>query len=162
MAWARVDDGWWAHPKVLGLSLEARGLWVTALSWSCAQRRDIVPESLVWMVAGYRRGVVLTAEIERAGLWIPVDDGDGWVIHDWAHLYQSGRRSRIPARVRHAVFARDEFACTNCGSTENLSIDHIVPRALGGADTPRNLQTLCLSCNSRKGDAAPGDDSWRG
>lgn len=87
MAWAKVDDGWWAHPKVLGLSLEARGLWITALSWSCAQRRDTVPESLVVMVAG-DRGVVLTAEIERAGLWVPVDDGDGWVIHDWAEYQE--------------------------------------------------------------------------
>ena len=37
--WAKVDDGWWKHRKVVALSLPARGLWVTALSY-CGDVRD--------------------------------------------------------------------------------------------------------------------------
>lgn len=60
-------------------------------------------------------------------------------------------RSKIPAAVRGAVYARDGFACLHCGSTKNLTIDHIYPWSLGGSDDIENLQTLCRPCNSRKG-----------
>ena len=76
--WAKVDDGWWCHPKVIGLSLEASGLWVRALSWSCAQRLDVVPESFIRMVGG---STAIASELVNAGLWIT--DPDGWRIHDW-------------------------------------------------------------------------------
>lgn len=77
--WARVDDMWWSHPKVLGLSLAARGLWVTALSWSCGQRRDFVPEAFVGMLTGEAS---VTDELVRVGLWREAEGG--WLIHDWA------------------------------------------------------------------------------
>jgi len=38
-----------------------------------------------------------------------------------------------------------------CGTEERLSVDHIVPRTLGGSDSLDNLQVLCSSCNSAKG-----------
>lgn len=81
--WAKVDDGWWCHPKVIGLSLEASGLWVRALSWSCAQRLDLVPEAFVTMVGGTAD---TASELVEAGLWIT--DREGWRIHDW-HEYQT-------------------------------------------------------------------------
>lgn len=83
MAWAKVDDGWWCHPKVMGLGLAARGLWVSALSWSCAQRRDVVPASFVAMVGGSNDEANALAD---AGLWVA--DGGGWRIHDWAQYQE--------------------------------------------------------------------------
>jgi 5-methylcytosine-specific restriction endonuclease McrA len=41
--------------------------------------------------------------------------------------------------------------CAKCGSTENLTIDHIWPQSLGGSTTPDNLQVLCATCNQKKG-----------
>ena len=41
--------------------------------------------------------------------------------------------------------------CVYCGSTENLSVDHLIPRIKGGADTVENLVCSCKSCNSSKG-----------
>ena len=81
--WAKVDDGFWCHPKVIGLPLAASGLWVRALSWSCAQRLDLVPESFVRMVGGTSEDA--TALVD-AGLWII--DGDGYRIHNWTE-YQT-------------------------------------------------------------------------
>jgi 5-methylcytosine-specific restriction endonuclease McrA len=61
------------------------------------------------------------------------------------------KRDPIPAKVRFFVFERDGYRCVFCGAVEDLTIDHIYPRILGGAHTEDNLQTLCRSCNSRKG-----------
>jgi len=41
--------------------------------------------------------------------------------------------------------------CSVCGTTERLSVDHIVAKANGGTDDPTNLQTLCVTHNSAKG-----------
>jgi hypothetical protein len=60
-------------------------------------------------------------------------------------------RKHIPVEVRRFVYERDEHRCVTCGSTERLSLDHIIPWSLGGADDPVNLQTMCRPCNSRKG-----------
>lgn len=40
--------------------------------------------------------------------------------------------------------------CANCGSTENLAIDHFEPLSKGNPLTPLNACVLCQSCNSSK------------
>lgn len=56
---------------------------------------------------------------------------------------------------RHNVFKRDSHRCVYCGSKENLTIDHVVPKSLGGRDAWDNLVTACQKCNSRKGSMSP-------
>lgn len=61
------------------------------------------------------------------------------------------KRIALPAATRSYVLNRDEHTCQTCGATENLTIDHIIPLAEGGTNDISNFQTLCQSCNSRKG-----------
>jgi len=60
-------------------------------------------------------------------------------------------RKPIPEEVRHAIWRRDEGRCAECDSQENLEFDHIIPLAMGGSNSERNLQLLCEDCNRRKG-----------
>lgn len=55
--------------------------------------------------------------------------------------------------LRWFVLERDNFTCQYCGqSAPNvaLEVDHIVPVAEGGEDSPDNLKTSCYSCNRGK------------
>lgn len=60
-------------------------------------------------------------------------------------------KKTIPKDIRWAVWERDNFTCQECGARKNLSVDHIHPESRGGEATMENCQTLCKSCNSKKG-----------
>lgn len=93
MTWAKIDDGWWCHPKVMGLSLAASGLWARALSWSCQQRTDIIPDRFLPVVSATFDDA---DELVQAGLWIEVEGG--YRIHDWAE-YQDRSLSEMRAEA---------------------------------------------------------------
>jgi 5-methylcytosine-specific restriction endonuclease McrA len=57
---------------------------------------------------------------------------------------------RIPQDVKIAVSARDAGRCRQCGCTEKLHFDHIIPVSRGGANTVANIQLLCGPCNRAK------------
>lgn len=46
---------------------------------------------------------------------------------------------------------RDGARASSAASNKNLEYDHIIPLAIGGSNTDRNLQLLCEDCNRRKG-----------
>ena len=65
--------------------------------------------------------------------------------------------SRRPAFTRFNLFLRDSFSCQYCGSTQELTFDHLIPRSRGGRTLWGNVVTACASCNLRKGGRLPGE-----
>lgn len=57
----------------------------------------------------------------------------------------------ISKALRKSVFERDAYRCQHCGDHKDLCADHIHPESKGGQTVLENLQTLCRSCNSKKG-----------
>lgn len=61
------------------------------------------------------------------------------------------KQDRPPAFTRFNVFLRDGFKCVYCGSSEDLTFDHVVPRSKGGRTCWDNIVAACSPCNLRKG-----------
>jgi 5-methylcytosine-specific restriction endonuclease McrA len=61
-------------------------------------------------------------------------------------------RASLTKAQRQELYERDGFRCVTCGSTTDLTADHIIPVAKGGTKDLDNLQTLCGACNFVKGD----------
>ena len=69
---------------------------------------------------------------------------------------------RLPTNAvtfsRRNIFRRDRFACQYCGKqpgSEELTIDHVLPRAQGGTSTWENCVLACVECNAHKADRTP-------
>lgn len=69
---------------------------------------------------------------------------------------------RLPRQAvkfnRRNIYARDQNHCQYCGkkfSTNDLSLDHVVPRSQGGKATWENIVCACLECNIKKGGRTP-------
>jgi len=92
--------------------------------------------------------------------------------HDWLHTVRLSIAvprivrllfyDRLPQRKvtlnRRNIFARDNNHCQYCGRrfpTSELSLDHIIPRRMGGKATWENLVCACVKCNVRKGGRSP-------
>ena len=54
--------------------------------------------------------------------------------------------------TRREVFRRDNYTCQYCGKRDGgLTVDHVMPRYLGGQHIWTNVVAACPSCNHRKG-----------
>jgi 5-methylcytosine-specific restriction endonuclease McrA len=65
---------------------------------------------------------------------------------------------KIPVS-RRGVLRRDAHRCGYCGKSAN-TIDHILPKSRGGADSWENLVACCLRCNNKKGDKTLAEIGW--
>ena len=70
-------------------------------------------------------------------------------------LRQYVKPSEFPTFTRFNVFLRDRFSCQYCGSPDNLTFDHVLPRRLGGQSTWENIVAACSPCNLKKGGRTP-------
>ena len=59
---------------------------------------------------------------------------------------KNGQRS-MKARWIERISQRDGMKCYNCHTTKNLTLEHIVPRSIGGKFSYENLKILCFNCN---------------
>ena len=63
------------------------------------------------------------------------------------------KRPRPRVRLsKREIFRRDHYTCQYCGvQGGHLTLDHVIPRHLGGEHSWKNLVTACANCNLKKG-----------
>jgi len=117
-------------------------------------------------VVSFKRALVLVmnqkASIVAADELDPVRSE----THSWARPSVIVLRNyvRIPGGrqvpvSRRGVLRRDAQRCGYCGQAAT-TIDHVLPRSRGGADSWENLVACCLRCNNVKGDRTPAEMGW--
>jgi len=76
----------------------------------------------------------------------------------------NGRVTQKVKFSRRNIFERDEYSCQYCGRrlpTTELTLDHVVPRSLGGRSTWENIVVACVRCNDRKANRLPAGARMR-
>lgn len=74
----------------------------------------------------------------------------------------SSNSRRWREKIRPAVLELYNYQCVVCGTSENLTVDHIVPKSKGGTDDFENLQVMCHKHNTSKGvRLGPVVKAWR-
>lgn len=66
----------------------------------------------------------------------------------------SGERPsrHISRDVRQRVWQTYGGRCVDCGASDYLEYDHIIPHSKGGSNDENNIQLLCRRCNLKKSD----------
>lgn len=98
--------------------------------------------------------------------------GKAYVIETYERIVRSAREKwKVPAVIvlkkfvrrgyssfactRKNVFVRDDNTCQYCHKvfkSEDLTLDHVLPRSKGGDRTWDNIVAACRPCNQKKGD----------
>jgi 5-methylcytosine-specific restriction endonuclease McrA len=52
--------------------------------------------------------------------------------------------------TRRAVFARDNWTCQYCGSRQQLTVDHVIPRSKGGSSDWTNIVAACAPATAAR------------
>lgn len=118
MSWGKVDDKLWGSPKWLGTPARARGLWVTALSYSMDQLTDgFIPVHVLAALGGSAKDATA---LVAAGLWEQTDGG--WRFHDW-HDYQPSRAA-IETKRSEEASRKAEWRAKRAASKANSSHSH--------------------------------------
>ncbi|YAI82775.1 MAG: HNH endonuclease [cyanobacterium endosymbiont of Rhopalodia sterrenbergii] len=109
-------------------------------------------------ITSWRRAVVLLLKGKAEQL----EHGERLVYSDFPlpSVIRLRQYIRIPYKeiplTRRNILERDRHTCQYCNYRgEQLTLDHIIPRSRGGAETWENLVAACVRCNVRKGNRTP-------
>lgn len=135
-----------------------------------------VRRAIVWIYRGIARAVnPETYEAHDFESWADLS-----VVRDQPTIRTINLQIRVPEVIllqmynevprkevvfsRRNIYKRDKYTCQYCGArpgSEELSIDHVVPRAQGGHSTWTNCVLACVECNKRKANRTPPEAGLR-
>jgi 5-methylcytosine-specific restriction endonuclease McrA len=76
--------------------------------------------------------------------------------------YMIKRPRLLVSLTKREILRRDEYTCQYCGTWSGiLTVDHVLPRRLGGRHEWTNVVAACPPCNRRKGGKTPEQAGMR-
>ena len=113
-------------------------------------------------ITSARRAVVLLFQ----GKAEMIETADGLKIRSISKAYslpsvvRLWQYKKVPFKrimlTRKNVITRDGNRCQYCGTSKGpMTVDHIIPKTMGGTESWENLVCSCSKCNNKKGDRTP-------
>lgn len=102
MAWVRVDDGFYDHPKWHSATAEMVGLWVAAMAW-CNRNDSVegfIPTGKLAGLVAVRNLKSVCAALVASGAFHDADGG--YLIHDYEEYQQNEKVQAIRAKRSEA------------------------------------------------------------
>lgn len=172
--WVRLYRAALHNPKIVTLSDRQHRAWHNCLL--IAGDDGVLPalrDIAVHMRVTASEAEQLVCELVEAQLIDPTTSPTGerrYTMHDWnVHQYVSDHSANrvkkyrdrrkaagLPqqqwfnAKIKSEVMAKTGGLCSYCGTSENITIDHMTPLHRGGSDNISNLQPACRACNADK------------
>lgn len=127
MAWFKVDDGFYDHPKLDRLPNAAVGLWVKAGAWCSKHETDgVIPASRVKALKGTTSQI---SSLIRCGLWVETESESGakaYSFRDWFD-YQPSRKERQEERAMWREKKRESRRRKMANQLERRNVPRGVP-----------------------------------
>ncbi len=94
MSWAKLDDQFFAHPKIINLSKDAKLLQLAAITYCAGQLTDglVTPGAVRMICAQVDVEAASIQELLAAGVWDV--DGKNYRVHDYLDYNPSGEQVR--------------------------------------------------------------------
>ncbi len=131
--------------------------WKRAIGLLCVEHADVVDEN--YRTYNFEDWVELSSMIKEhpsgfihtTSLKIAIPEVIALKFYD-----------KIPASdirfTRKNIYEHYGYKCCYCGKkfpTNELNLDHVIPRSRGGKTSWDNIVTSCVKCNIKKGDHLP-------
>ena len=93
------------------------------------------------------RTVVLEADLDRRQRAEEMARARAGILGEHVTVAPLSPKAQV---VRFAVWCRDRGRCVDCGVSERVAFDRILPFDEGGSDAPPNIELRCESCKERR------------
>lgn len=143
-------------PQMIRAGSKGCAVWLFGLMYASRQRprTGFIPDTAIKDLCPLRGTRSIANKLVSLGLWDRADGGY-WVRFELCAFGAERNQSTWSTACYEAVFARDGMRCRYCGDSNDMTIDHVVPRCQGGSDSADNLVVACRRCNGRKGGRTP-------
>lgn len=144
MGWARMDDGYLGHPKILEAGPWAELLDLRSIIWCAKYETDgLVTRSALQSIGrGIPKVPARVLSLIEVGRWL-VNDGGGWWVHDFLK-YNPSKAEKETQREQGRERVRKHRLSTSGNAVTNA----YQPMGRGGVSLPTPKMTArCDSCN---------------
>lgn len=142
---AEIEKRYRSKPKTKALAVERSRAYKERNPQYVERHKQLQKERKDWLKPEARvKNRIATAKYKKT-------PKGRWQSKTYKYRLRNNQSGKIDIKQWEQKLIECEGRCMNCGTKENITIDHIITLSKGGTNLIDNLQPLCRSCNCSKG-----------